>query len=42
VPRRVTRGVLAVILVVVVGTLRLIGSNTNSVFSGVAGTLQQK
>ncbi len=32
--------VLAVILVVVVGTLRLIGSNTNNVFSSVASTLQ--
>jgi len=31
---------LAVILVVVVGTLRLIGSNTNNVFSNVASTLQ--
>jgi Flp pilus assembly pilin Flp len=31
---------LAVILVVVVGTLRLIGSNTNNVFSSVASTLQ--
>ena len=30
----------AVILVVVVGTLRLIGSNTNNVFSSVASTLQ--
>jgi Flp pilus assembly pilin Flp len=31
---------LAVILVVVVGTLRLIGSHTNTVFSSVASTLQ--
>ncbi|PYX41756.1 MAG: Flp family type IVb pilin [Acidobacteria bacterium] len=31
---------LAVILVVVVGTLRLIGSNANSAFSSVASTLQ--
>ena len=31
---------LVVILVIVVGTLRLIGSNTNTVFSNVAGTLQ--
>jgi Flp pilus assembly pilin Flp len=31
---------LAVILVVVIGTLRLIGSNTNTVFSSVASTLQ--
>jgi Flp pilus assembly pilin Flp len=31
---------LAVILVVVVGTLRLIGSNANTVFSNVASTLQ--
>jgi len=31
---------LAVILVIVVGTLRLIGSNTNTVFSNVASTLQ--
>ena len=31
---------LAVILVLVVGTLRLIGSNTNNVFSSVASTLQ--
>ncbi len=31
---------LAVILVVVVGTLRLIGSNTNNIFSSVASTLQ--
>ncbi|MGA7907188.1 MAG: hypothetical protein WCA16_07240 [Candidatus Sulfotelmatobacter sp.] len=32
--------ILAVILVVVVGTLRLIGTNTNNVFSNVASTLQ--
>jgi len=31
---------LAVILVVVVGTLRLIGSNTNNAFSSVASALQ--
>jgi Flp pilus assembly pilin Flp len=31
---------LAVILVVVVGTLRLIGSNANNVFSQVASSLQ--
>jgi len=31
---------LAVILVIVVGTLRLVGSNTNTVFSNVASTLQ--
>jgi Flp pilus assembly pilin Flp len=31
---------LAVILVIVVGTLRLIGSNTNTVFSNVASMLQ--
>lgn len=31
---------LAVILVLVVGTLRLIGSNANTAFSSVASTLQ--
>jgi Flp pilus assembly pilin Flp len=31
---------LAVILVIVIGTLRLIGGNTNNVFSSVANTLQ--
>jgi Flp pilus assembly pilin Flp len=31
---------LAVILVIVVGTLRLIGSNANNVFSSVASSLQ--
>jgi Flp pilus assembly pilin Flp len=31
---------LAVILVIVVGTLRLIGSNANNAFSSVASTLQ--
>ncbi len=31
---------LAVILVIVVGTLRLIGSNTNTVFSNGSSTLQ--
>lgn len=31
---------LAVILVIVVGTVRLIGSNANSVFSSVASSVQ--
>lgn len=31
---------LAVILVIVVGTIRLIGSSANNVFSGVASSLQ--
>ena len=31
---------LAVILVIVIGTLRLIGSNANTVFSNVASSLQ--
>lgn len=31
---------LAVILVIVVGTVRLIGSNANSVFSNVSSSLQ--
>ena len=31
---------LAVILVIVVGTLRLIGSNANNVFSSVASSIQ--
>jgi len=31
---------LAVILVIVVGTVQLIGSNANSVFSGVASAMQ--
>jgi Flp pilus assembly pilin Flp len=31
---------LAVILVIVVGTVRLIGSNANNVFSNAASTLQ--
>ena len=31
---------LAVILVIVVGTIRLIGSNANNVFSNVGSTLQ--
>jgi Flp pilus assembly pilin Flp len=31
---------LAVILVIVVGTIRLIGSNANNVFSSVASSLQ--
>jgi Flp pilus assembly pilin Flp len=32
---------LAVILVIVVGTLRLIGSNANNAFSSVSSSLQQ-
>ena len=32
--------VLAVILVLVVGTIRLIGSNANSVFSNTASSIQ--
>ena len=32
---------LAVILVIVIGTVRLIGSNSNTVFSQVASTIQQ-
>jgi len=31
---------LAVILVIVVGTIKLIGSNANNVFSSVASTIQ--
>ena len=31
---------LAVILVIVVGTIRLIGSNANTVFSSVASSMQ--
>ena len=31
---------LAVILVIVIGTVKLIGSNTNSTFSNVANSLQ--
>jgi Flp pilus assembly pilin Flp len=31
---------LAVILVIVVGTVKLIGSNANSIFSSVASSLQ--
>jgi Flp pilus assembly pilin Flp len=31
---------LAVILVIVVGTIRLIGSNTNNVFSAAASSIQ--
>ena len=31
---------LAVILVLVVGTIRLVGSNTNNAFSSVASSLQ--
>ena len=31
---------LAVILVIVVGTIQLIGSNANNIFSGVASSLQ--
>jgi Flp pilus assembly pilin Flp len=33
---------LAVILVIVVGTIRLIGSNANTVFSQVASSVQQR
>ena len=32
---------LAVVLVIVVGTIRLIGSNANNVFSSVASAIQQ-
>ena len=32
--------ILAVILVIVVGTLRLIGSNANNVFSATASSIQ--
>jgi Flp pilus assembly pilin Flp len=32
---------LAVILVIVVGTIRLIGSNANNVFSSVASSISQ-
>ena len=32
--------ILAVILVLVVGTIRLIGSNANTVFSGAASSIQ--
>jgi Flp pilus assembly pilin Flp len=32
---------LAVILVIVVGTLRLVGSNSNNVFSSVASSIGQ-
>ena len=31
---------LAVILVIVVGTIRLVGSNSNNVFSSVSSTMQ--
>jgi Flp pilus assembly pilin Flp len=31
---------LAVILVIVIGTIRLIGTNANTVFSSVASTIQ--
>jgi Flp pilus assembly pilin Flp len=31
---------LAVILVIVIGTIRLVGSNANTVFSNVASTIQ--
>jgi Flp pilus assembly pilin Flp len=31
---------LAVILVIVIGTIRLVGSNSNTVFSNVASTIQ--
>jgi Flp pilus assembly pilin Flp len=30
----------AVILIVVIGTIRLVGSNSNTVFSNVASTIQ--
>lgn len=33
---------LAVILVIVIGTVRLIGSNANTVFSSVASSIQQQ
>jgi Flp pilus assembly pilin Flp len=32
---------LAVILVIVIGTIRLVGGNANNVFSGVASSLSQ-
>jgi Flp pilus assembly pilin Flp len=32
---------LAVILVLVIGTVRLVGSNANNVFSSVASTMSQ-
>ena len=32
---------LAVILVIVIGTIRLIGGNANNVFSSVANSIQQ-
>lgn len=32
---------LAVVLVIVVGTIRLIGTNANNVFSSVASAIQQ-
>lgn len=32
---------LAVILVIVIGTIRLIGGNANNVFSSVASSIQQ-
>jgi Flp pilus assembly pilin Flp len=32
---------LAVILVLVIGTIRLVGGNANNVFSGVASSLSQ-
>ena len=32
---------LAVVLVIVIGTVRLIGSNANNVFSSVASAIQQ-
>ena len=31
---------LAVILIVVIGTIRLVGSNTNTIFSNVASAIQ--
>jgi Flp pilus assembly pilin Flp len=32
---------LAVVLVIVIGTVRLIGSNANNIFSSVASSIQQ-
>ncbi|HEX8814022.1 MAG TPA: hypothetical protein VF753_00830 [Terriglobales bacterium] len=32
---------LAVVLVIVIGTVRLIGSNANNIFSSVASAIQQ-
>ena len=33
-------GMVAAILIIVIGTIRLIGSNSNTVFSNVASTIQ--